>query len=1089
MTPEQVDRVFGRGRLKMVTGEHVEVFREAVVSGERRRYTKRFLNSTDGDFAHWTEREWKILARLIGHGIGCVPDVVQFDRGSANGPQLVQTYDAGVTVDQWATLLPLYRDGRVFRHAFEDCAHWWALAHYCLKALKDIHELDLVHLDIKGDNVCIPFGPATFDPDVIDAPLYPLFGQLALIDFAFSLVSGESLTVALPIGWQREYDYQSPRLIEALAAGHEGDLRKTRELDWRCDFYSLAAMLKRYLPGEIATQPKGRAIGWTPERYAAARTMILSLRRHHDAELPLRIPHEPLIDTTGAMLGDAELAQSLAEGWTLARDVTVTSGVASPLTPMTRIAPPVRVFRNPREREKDAPNAATAEDNAPPVRNASGDRVASDVATPALAFAAPTDLRVARMQRGEGGIPLLVTAQGNSASAPERRVPRALPALAVVVTLALGAAVADQAFPDARKGAMADARDWFAKSPPRDGAPARPIAEATSAKPPVAGETLAKADTPQPAAGAPAVPAAPTPATSSANPAAADVTKPTPVERTETATDAVSAESNDGAAAATTATARTKSDAPLAAAPSKPSRRGAPPISEPPPRTAGKRPAASASSSPSTRPMPSAPAAPATASKPAPGRYAMSTPRGSAAGSTRYGGAASSAERPATAWTSPSSGSARVETAPAPPVHIIELAPPSQLSSAETAGAPAEKVAPANSAAVGQQDTTRSSETPPAAKSPPSRRSRPLAADEEWRAGLNALAQFFGLSKRKPAPVEDRRFQEVTPAAKPSRAPQSTIAAQDRAVTSAPRADVQALTTPPAVVSTMPRADTPPPIVSTQPSVMAPPALTTPSPSPSPAAPPIYGEPRTDLRGWERVRESDYASDARRALTQSVPRIAMQTQSEIAAVLATAARAQDPRAERDVIDAAQSVWVRDSSAALPSPSEAATARRLNEQAMQAYWVRRNIPEAFDLALKAFGANPNDPEVVGNLAFLHLRMTPSQPETARQLALHAIAVRGTKYRSGRLEDWNTYALASALTGRDIDARNAMYVTVALAGSVERNCKAGLSAIANYGERVREPVEAMMYRIHAQGRAYDSPYCAWPPSGSAVGMRRQ
>ena len=113
MTRDQIERVFGRGRLKMVTGEHVEVFREAVVPGERRRYTKRFLNSTDGDFAHWTEREWRILARLIGHGIGCVPDVVQFDRGSAKGAQLVQTYDAGVTVDQWATLLPLSRDGHV----------------------------------------------------------------------------------------------------------------------------------------------------------------------------------------------------------------------------------------------------------------------------------------------------------------------------------------------------------------------------------------------------------------------------------------------------------------------------------------------------------------------------------------------------------------------------------------------------------------------------------------------------------------------------------------------------------------------------------------------------------------------------------------------------------------------------------------------------------------------------------------------------------------------------------------------------------------------------------------------------------------
>ena len=113
MTPEQIDRVFGCSRLKMATGEHVEVFREAVVSGERRRYTKRFLDTTDGHFAHWTEREWRILARLIGHGIDCVPDVVQFDRGSVAGTQLVQTYDAGVTVDQWATLLPLIRDARI----------------------------------------------------------------------------------------------------------------------------------------------------------------------------------------------------------------------------------------------------------------------------------------------------------------------------------------------------------------------------------------------------------------------------------------------------------------------------------------------------------------------------------------------------------------------------------------------------------------------------------------------------------------------------------------------------------------------------------------------------------------------------------------------------------------------------------------------------------------------------------------------------------------------------------------------------------------------------------------------------------------
>ena len=247
-------------------------------------------------------------------------------------------------------------------------------------------------------------------------------------------------------------------------------------------------------------------------------------------------------------------------------------------------------------------------------------------------------------------------------------------------------------------------------------------------------------------------------------------------------------------------------------------------------------------------------------------------------------------------------------------------------------------------------------------------------------------------------------------------------------------------------------------------------------------------EARPDYRWSDRARENDFAIQARRNLAQTVPRMAVQMQAEIARVLWAAANAHDPRLEREVVDYAQAIWVRDGATGYAQVVEPAAARRLNDEAMQAYRMRRNVAEAFDLSLKAFGANPNDPEIAGNLAFLHLRLSPAQPETARQLALHAIAVRGSRFRTGRLEDWNTYALASALTGRDADARNAMYVTVALAGSVERNCKAGQSAIANYGERLREPVEAMLYRIYTQGRAYESPYCAWPPTW-AVGLRRQ
>jgi hypothetical protein len=33
------------------------------------------------------------------------------------------------------------RARRVLPHVFEDCAHWWALAHHCIAALDEIHAL------------------------------------------------------------------------------------------------------------------------------------------------------------------------------------------------------------------------------------------------------------------------------------------------------------------------------------------------------------------------------------------------------------------------------------------------------------------------------------------------------------------------------------------------------------------------------------------------------------------------------------------------------------------------------------------------------------------------------------------------------------------------------------------------------------------------------------------------------------------------------------------------------------------------------------------------------------------------------------
>ena len=180
--------------------------------------------------------------------------------------------------------------------------------------------------------------------------MFPVFRKLALIDFAFSLVSGETLTTPLPIGWQQDYDYQSPRLLHALEAGRAGDLQPTEELDWRCDMYSLAAMLQRYLPREHRLYRSESREGWTARALrcgegadppTCAKRTTASFRR--------RLPHAELIAQTSAQLGANDLAQSLERGWMLARDAQPAAVPALPLTPITRLAPPLRLVIPPRD--------------------------------------------------------------------------------------------------------------------------------------------------------------------------------------------------------------------------------------------------------------------------------------------------------------------------------------------------------------------------------------------------------------------------------------------------------------------------------------------------------------------------------------------------------------------------------------------------------------------------------------------------------------------------------------------------------------------------------------------------------------------
>jgi hypothetical protein len=988
MTPEHIDRVFGRARLKMMTGAHVEVFREAAAPGESRRYTKRFLTTADGDYAQWTEREWRILARLIGHGTRCIPDVVQYDRG-AHGTKLVQTYDAGATVDQWATLLPVERDGAVRTHVFEDCAHWWALAHYCLDALDEIHSLGLVHLDIKADNICIPVAPSSFDPFDPAQRLRPEFRKLALIDFAFSLVSGETLTTALPIGWQQDYDYQSPRLLHALEAGRAGDLQPTESLDWRCDMYSLAAMLKRYLPSEQRLYDPQRASGWTEQHLEAAKLVVLRIREAHDRELAWR-PHAELIAETSARVRESACVESLERGWTLARDVQPQASAALPPTPVTRLAPPIRLVIPPREEllSTHVPvHLATPRARLRPRRRTGVAAVAVAAAVAALAFTplfvGGDALVAATRQAFEGARSLVAGVRDRFAPASDATSPTG--------TIAAGGSAAD----DAVRAAASDDGD------PQHATPQ----DAAGAEVATGGDARRAPDTDRPRAIAPTDAAAGAADEASSRPSAGrrSARATPPSSAVQSFADRIEAFRHKSPTAPARTT-RAPSSPPAAASRSSAARSA----------EAARRSSTSASKAARQAPM-LASRSPSSVAKPAP--------------------STATARAPAVA-TSPNAPS----TAPSASVRNATgavIAP----AAVDTVGAPA---AAANAAMTPSPATPAPASAQVAAP--------PVSSSGASRAIANAT-EAPRISEA--APIADA--SRPAPAANPAMARQAPIVDMSRS----------------ALPSDAPRIPPAPEAARATP-------LVTPAP---PQTPPVAIANAANPAASDDEDDDDlYRSRGRWALDTIVPRTAAQSGVQVARVLALAANAYHPTAERAVNDAALQSGV-DVEVRFLRDAAPGEARRLHDEAKRAFASRRPIAEVFDLELRAFGANPNDAEIAGQLGYLHLRLAPAQPERARQLALHAIGLRSAHYPTGRPDDWTTLAAASALAGRANDARHALYATLALTRNADRSCRAAIGALSQFGERLREPVESLLYRVHVQGRADESPYCAWPVSRMA------
>lgn len=213
-------------------------------------------------------------------------------------------------------------------------------------------------------------------------------------------------------------------------------------------------------------------------------------------------------------------------------------------------------------------------------------------------------------------------------------------------------------------------------------------------------------------------------------------------------------------------------------------------------------------------------------------------------------------------------------------------------------------------------------------------------------------------------------------------------------------------------------------------------------------------------------------------MAEQVPRVAQRGAWLVQRVLSIADQSNNASQDDEIRSAASAIRLAPNDPLMEIGFSASEARNLNGAAALAYSERRNVQEALGLQLRAFGANPLDPEIAGNLAFVYLRQNPPQADAARQLALHALMTRSPKHPAGRVEDWTTFAIASALSGRSRDARNAWLVTIAVAPNLERQCKVAINAYALYGERLRSPVEAMLYRAHSSGRSERSAFCEWP-----------
>ena len=285
--------VFDSGRRIVVDRAHVRVERLDTNPVLFSKVFKEFEDRSGQkyDYRYWSERENFFLREFLKKKNEFTHVVQARHLISENeAAKQVLTCDAGVTVANWLRVKARYSDTGTLSNPFQRSDAFLQLLRACLVALKQIHEHRIVHCDIKEDNICIPYAPHPFAGGRRRIRLD--FGQLKLIDFAFSVAHAMPLTQILVIDPDERMLYQSERLIAALQADRRsGCPNAVQQLDYGVDLFSL---------GHIAEKISAAGLHCPPGVDAALALedidrLVRSLKAFDSAPATGPLPHDGLI--------------------------------------------------------------------------------------------------------------------------------------------------------------------------------------------------------------------------------------------------------------------------------------------------------------------------------------------------------------------------------------------------------------------------------------------------------------------------------------------------------------------------------------------------------------------------------------------------------------------------------------------------------------------------------------------------------------------------------------------------------------------------------------------------------------------------